>query len=460
MSGESVRYEEIFQDGLKIDEKFNNVWLMNLPNFEQECELKSVSSVLGEKVRVGGEVFEIGKETFKDIAQLLSPKHFAEDFPIQPSPGNISRIFLRREFIRRWNKYIGSLEAEGCNLSSEQIIFSAACGLGKSVDLYMAAVFSRHCRIPLQYIGNAAVWLGETSNISQVVSRYLKMLLFMNADILEEMPSFESSWYPSLRGAPLKNVIFYAMEKGNVSLASDIRDIMMRLAPRNMLIVDEHNAFWRKLGSKTNTWPDFFRFYAIIEVMDTPYCGVLIAGSQNHQFEDNLPSGYEDGKCYLEPPSFKEFDLWQDLPDYPSILRQHSDEVVELTGLVPRMIAKMVFLANNFPDASFEDLKAEFTTKVYCEMIRKHIGYINGLGSERKKREFDSMLYKLFMDRTKPNITIADGAYISRGLLVVVNRIYLRFCNSVARDILLSSFRERYASEKYLAELAERYRNG
>ncbi|GJQ09464.1 hypothetical protein GpartN1_g1255.t1 [Galdieria partita] len=460
MSGDSVKYEEIFQDGLKIDERFSNVWLTNLPDLEQECELISVASVIGEKVQVGGKVFEVGKETFSDIAQFLVPKKFPKDFPVEKRAGKFSRIFLRREFIKRWNRHIESLNAEGCILPPQQIIVSAASGLGKSVELYMAAVFSRHCRIPLQYIGNAAAWLKNISNISQMVSLYLKMLLFMNADILEEMPSLESSWYRSLRGAPLKSVIYFAMKEKDVSLASEIRDIMMLLAPRNMLIVDEHNALWSEFGRNINRWPDFFQFYTEFEVMNTPYCGVLLAGSQHHQFEDNLRSGYEDVKHYLEPLSFKEFDLWEDLPDYPSILRENSDEVVEVTGLVPRMIAKMVALANDHPDASFEDLRVEFTAKVYCEMIRKHNDYLDGLRSEEEKSDFDSMLYKLFMDRTKPNITIADGAYISRGLLVVVDRIYLRFYNSVARDILLSSFRERYASEKYLAELAERYRNG
>ncbi|GJQ14723.1 hypothetical protein GpartN1_g6514.t1 [Galdieria partita] len=456
-----VDFREIFvQDDVKIDEKFSNVWLTNLPYLQQECLFKTVASVLGEKIQVGGKVFKVGEETFEDVAPLLVPKKFPEDFPVQPSPGNISRIFLRREFIKRWNRHIESLDAKGCSPPPQQIIVSAASGLGKSVELYMAAVFSRHCRIPLQYIGNAEAWLKNCSNISQMVSRYLKMLLFMNADILEEMPSFESSWYRSLNGAPLKDVIYFAMKVKNISLASDIRDIMMMLAPRNLLIVDEHNALWSEFGSNINRWPDFFQFYTEFEVMKTPYCGVLLAGSQHHQFEDNLRSGYGDVKHYLEPLGFKEFDLWEELPDYPSILRQHSDEIVELTGLVPIMIAKMVALANDHPDASFEDLRVEFTAKVYCEMMRRHNDYLDGLSSEREKRNFDSMLYKLFMDRTKPNITIADGVYISRGLLVVVDRIYLRFYNSVARDILLSSFCERYASEKYLAELAERYRNG
>ncbi|GJQ08210.1 hypothetical protein GpartN1_g1.t1 [Galdieria partita] len=454
-----IDFREIFvQDDFKIDEKFSNMWLTNLPDLPQECLFKTVAAVIGGKVQVGGKVFKVGKETFKEIAPLLVPKQFPEDFPVEKGVGNISRIFLREEFIKRWNRHIESLDAKGSSLPRRQIVISAASGLGKSVDLYLAAVFSRYCRIPLQYIGNAEAWLNVKS-ISKVVSRYLKMLLFINADILQEMPCFMSIDYDSLNGAPLKDVIYFAIKEKKISLSSEIRDTMMLLAPRNMLIVDEHNALWSEFGNKTNTWPNFFRLYTKLAMMNTPYCGVLIAGSQHHQFEDNLPSGSGNIKHYLEPLSFKEFDLWQDLPDYPPILRQHSDEMVELTGLVPRMIAKMVTLAKDLPDASFEYLQAELTSYLYSEMTRSHNDYLDGLRSEREKRAFDSMLYKLFMDRSKPNITIADGAYTSRGLLVVVSRIYLRFYNSVARDILLSSFLERYASENYLAELFKRYRS-
>ncbi|GJQ13910.1 hypothetical protein GpartN1_g5701.t1 [Galdieria partita] len=457
-----VDFREIFvPNEFKIDEKFSNVWLTNLPNLHRECVFKTVASVLGEKIQVGGKVFEVGEETFRDTAHLVAPKQFPEDFPVEGADGKISRIFLRREFIKRWNKHIESLDAEGCSLPRRQIIVSAASGLGKSVELYMAAVFSRHCGIPVQYIANTWEWLTKINDISDVFSGYLKMLLFMNADILEEMPCFMTTDYDSLNGVPLKDVIYFAMKEEDTSLASEIRRFMIRLAPRNMLIVDEHNEFWCNFGRNINRWPDFFRFYAIMEVMATPYCGVLLAGSQHRQFEDNLPSGYVDIKQYLEPLSFKEFDLWQDLPDYPSILRQHSDEVVELTGLVPRMIAKMIAFANDLPDPSwFEDMKTKFTADVCSEMIEKHWGYIKRLGSEREKSAFDSMLYKLFMDRTKPNITIADEAYISRGLLVVVDAVYLRFYNSDARGMLLSSFLNRYASKSYLSELVERYRSG
>ncbi|GJQ09909.1 hypothetical protein GpartN1_g1700.t1 [Galdieria partita] len=455
-----IDFRDIFvQDDCKIDEKFSNVWLTNLPNLQQECFFKTVASVLGEKIQIRGKVFQVGKETFEDLAQLVAPKQFPDDFPVEKSAGKISRIFLRREFIRKWNRLIESLGVIAPNLPRRQNVLSAASGVGKSVELYMAAVFSMHCRIPLQYIGNAAAWLEEISNISQIVTLYLKMLLYMNFSILDELPSFQSWDYEALNGAPLKHVIYFCIKKKDLNLAFAIRRCIMRLGPRNMFIIDEHNVLLREFGKKTNKWPDFFRLYTSMEVMNTPYCGVLIAGSQHHQFEDNLPSSYGGVKHYLEPLSFKEFDLWQDLPDYPPILRQHTDEIVELTGLVPRMIAEMVFLANDRPDANFESLKIHFTSNLYSEMIRKHNVYLDGLRSEREKSDFDSMLYKLFMDRNKPNITVADGAYISRGLLVVVNRIYLRFYNSVARDILLSSFLKRYASENYLAELFERYRS-
>ncbi|GJQ09614.1 hypothetical protein GpartN1_g1405.t1 [Galdieria partita] len=459
MSGESVRYEEIFHDGLTIDEKFSNVWLTNLPDLRQECLFKTLSSIVGEKVQVGGKVFEVGEDTFEEIAPLLVPKKFPKDFPVEKSAGKISRIFLREEFIKRWNSHIESLDAQGSSLPRRQIVISAASGLGKIVELYMAAVFPRYCRIPLQYIGNTEAWLKNIGDISQIVSLYLQLLLFMNSDILQEMPCFMTSDYDSLNGAPLKDVIYFAIKEKNISLASDIRGIMMQLTPRNMLIVDAHNAFWGKFGHEINRWSDFFQFYTDFEVMNTLYCGVLIAVSQHLQLEDNLPSGYEDVKHYLEPLSFKEFDLWQDLPDFPPILRQHSDEVIELTGLVPRMIAKMVFLTKTRPDANFKTLKTRLSSNLYSKMTRSHNDYLDGLCSEREKSAFDSLLYRLLMNRNKPNITVADGAYRGRGLLVAVNRSYLRFYNSIARGILLSSFFNRYASENYLVELFECYRS-
>ncbi|GJQ14913.1 hypothetical protein GpartN1_g6704.t1 [Galdieria partita] len=455
-----IDFREIFiQNDYKIDEKFSNMWLTNLPDLQQECLFKTVASVIGEKVQVGGKVFKVGKETFKEIAPLLVPKQFPKDFPVEKGVGNISRIFLREEFIKRWNRHIESLDAKGSSLPPRQIIVSAAGGLGKSVDLYLAAVFSRYCSIPLQYIGNAAAWLGDNRVITEVVALYLKMLLFMNFSILDELPSFQSWDYEVLNGAPIKHVIYFCIKSKDLNLAFAIRRFMIELAPRNMLIVDEHNAFWGKFGRDINRWPDFFQFYTEFEVMNTPFCGVLIAGSQHHQFEDNLRSGYSKVKQYLEPLSFKEFDLWQDLPDYPPILRQHSDEMVELTGLVPRMIAEMVNLAKDLPNASFQDLKRDFISECLPEMKKKHRTYVRSLKYEEDRDDFYSMLYDLFMDRKAPSVTLADGAYRDRGLLIVVNRSYLRFYNSIARDILLSSFLKRYASENYLAELFERYRS-
>ncbi|GJQ09016.1 hypothetical protein GpartN1_g5348.t1 [Galdieria partita] len=228
---------------------------------------------------------------------------------------------------------------------------------------------------------------------------------------MNELPSFESGNYKFLNGAPLKHVIHFCIKKKVLDLAFAIRRFMMQLKPRNMLVVDEHNALWGEFGNKTNRWPDFFQFYTDFEVMSTPYCGILTAGSQHYQFEDNLPSGYADIKQYLERLSFKEFDLWQELPDYPSILREHSEEVVELTGLVPRMIAKMVFLANDIPYVKFENLKTYFTSECFPEMKKSHTTYVRSLSYKEARDDFYTMLYKLFMHWKVPNVIIADEAY-------------------------------------------------
>eukprot|EP00871_Galdieria_phlegrea_P003852 jgi/Galph1/4468/GphlegSOOS_G3077.1 len=68
------------------------------------------------------------------------------------------------------------------------------------------------------------------------------------------------------------------------------------------------------------------------------------------------------------------------------------------------------------------------------------------------RNRFDKMLYKLFMDREVPNINIANGSYRDRG------HMYLQFYNSVARDVLLSSFIDRFGSGKYMEDLIKRFR--
>eukprot|EP00871_Galdieria_phlegrea_P003480 jgi/Galph1/4132/GphlegSOOS_G46.1 len=187
-------------------------------------------------------------------------------------------------------------------------------------------------------------------------------------------------------------------------------------------------------------------------------CGVLIAGSQHHMFEQRLPSGYRDCVRYLEPLSLEEYNIWIALQDYPGILKRYAADVLEVTGAVPRMIAIMVSLAKDYTSEDFGPLKTQFTTKIYPEMESKHDEYVESLPSDKARNRFDKMLYKLFMDREVPNINIVDGFYRDRGLLIVKDDMYLQFYNSVARDVLLSSFIDRFGSGKYMEDLIKRFR--
>jgi hypothetical protein len=72
-----------------------------------------------------------------------------------------------------------------------------------------------------------------------------------------------SSYYKSLRAAALKDVIIYARNTGDIELCIDIRENIMLIGSVNLLIVDEHNAFWQKLGNDPNKWPSFLRLMHI-----------------------------------------------------------------------------------------------------------------------------------------------------------------------------------------------------
>jgi len=72
-----------------------------------------------------------------------------------------------------------------------------------------------------------------------------------------------SSYYKSLEAATLKDVIIYALNTDDIELCIDIRENIMLIGSLNLLIVDEHSAFWQKLGNDPNKWPSFLRFVHI-----------------------------------------------------------------------------------------------------------------------------------------------------------------------------------------------------
>jgi len=335
-------------------------------------------------------------------------------------------------------------------------VLSAASGLGKSIYLYLIAVFARHFKIPVQYIGNAGELLGEESDDNSVASQYAAMLLFMNMGILDNLAPFHSrrSRYDFLEGTPTKFVAYYALIKKDLVLCRDLRRNFMNMKPRNLLIVDEHNALWQELGNDPNTWLPFFKLYARPVGHATRYCKFVIAGSQHHEFESKLPSGYEDSMSYVEPLSKEEFEIWENLSDYPPNFKDKRNEVIDLTGLVPRVIGMLINMANASGDLSFEEVASNLKADISNSMKMRHVEYVDSL-NDVKKADFAKMLYNLFLGGGTPSMTICDNAYRDRGLLITLKDRSLQLYNSVARDILFDTFTQFYFSENHLVELSQ-----
>jgi hypothetical protein len=255
-----MEWEQVFVPGtMKINTENSNVWLSGVPDLSVECSEIELSKLLGEKVCVGEEEFYTRDSSLEDASSILLPKKFARSFPLKRSGNRISRVFLREDLITLWNALV---DEENTN---ELNVLSAASGLGKSIYLYLIAVFARHFKIPLQYIGNASSLVEDETNQERVVKRYLSMLLFMNAQnsaVLNHRFQPLSSRYMSLEAAALKEVIIYALKTGDIELCIDIRENIMMIGSLNLLIVDEHNALWQQFGNDPNSWPPFFKLYA------------------------------------------------------------------------------------------------------------------------------------------------------------------------------------------------------
>ncbi|KAK4528741.1 hypothetical protein GAYE_SCF64G6687 [Galdieria yellowstonensis] len=414
--GIHIKWEQVFDPGtMKIDGKFANVWLEGLPNLFAECSRIEVSELLGERVKVGNEEFFTWAESLRAASSILYPKNFAEDFPLKRSGNEISRVFLRRDLIELWNGLVDSQNTRKLN------VLSAPSGLGKSIYLYLIAVFARHFGIPVQYIGNAGDLPGPFFNGKFTAESIAAMLLFMNLMILDELGTFYpgGSDYEHLRGLPMKLVIFYAQQKGDLVLCSELRRKFLTMKPRNFLIVDENDALWEKLGNDPNTWSPFFEFYARPVWTSTRYCKFVIAGSQHHEFESKLPSGYEFSIQYVEPLSLEEFAIWENLRDYPN-LKEKRNEVIDLTGLVPRMIGLLVKEANS-SDEDFEELARNF--KVVRRQILLKCSINCFLAVRPRESQFDRSL---------------------------------QFYNRVARDILCDTLSELYFTSNRLTELSHK----
>ncbi|KAK4528554.1 hypothetical protein GAYE_SCF61G6498 [Galdieria yellowstonensis] len=450
--GKHMEWEQVFDPGtMKIDRKYANVWLENVPSLDVECSETKVSDYLGETFKVGDEELSTRDASLKVASSILFPKKFGEDFPLESSGSKISRVFLRPDLIDLWNGLVDERNMRRLN------ILSAASGLGKSIYLYLIAVFARHFEIPVQYIGNSRDLLKPKE--SSIASKFATMLFFMNLNILDKLGPFYPGDpdYEHLRGLPMKHVIFYAHRRGDLVLCDELRRNFMNMEPRKLLIIDEHNALWQELGNDPNTWLPFFKLYARPIAHATWECKFVIAGSQHHEFESKLPSGYRNSKRCIEPLSKEEFKIWQALGDYPETFRDNEGTIVDLTGRIPRTIAELIELSRSFPNFSFEELVSGFTKNAFGDMKKRHEEYVDSL-TEKQKKAFYNLLYELFLGRETPAITLFDSAYRDRGLLLEMNNGSLRFYNSVARDILFESFSNYYFTKERLVEASNKFK--
>jgi len=78
---------------MKIDRKYANVWLEDVPNLAVESSETKVSELLAERVKFGSEEYSTENTSPEVAASFLSPQKFGEDFPLKISGSRISRFF-------------------------------------------------------------------------------------------------------------------------------------------------------------------------------------------------------------------------------------------------------------------------------------------------------------------------------------------------------------------------------
>jgi hypothetical protein len=91
-------------------------------------------------------------------------------------------------------------------------------------------------------------------------------------------------------------------------------------------------------------------------------------------------------------------------------------------------------------------------------MEDNHSSFVEGSQSPRRMYRFRKLLEELFLGRSTPNITVADGGYRDCGLLITLNNKSLRFYNSIAGDILFSSFLFEFGSLDNITNLTENFK--
>ncbi|EME27623.1 uncharacterized protein Gasu_47690 [Galdieria sulphuraria] len=74
--GRFVDFEIFLPFSFKIDKKkYSIVWRMSLPDLSEDCRLKTVASIVGEKVQVGEKYLKLGKKLLEILHRWLFQKN-------------------------------------------------------------------------------------------------------------------------------------------------------------------------------------------------------------------------------------------------------------------------------------------------------------------------------------------------------------------------------------------------
>ncbi|GJQ15675.1 hypothetical protein GpartN1_g7466.t1 [Galdieria partita] len=349
-------------------------------------------------------------------------------------------------------------------------VVSSASGLGKSVELYLFAIFGLYLGWIVQYFGGTSVLCEKYPDEGAMAKLYLSMIKYLDKDRLEHFgwkyPSEEFVEGVNIQGMTLLDLVNLGITKESMTLAETVRGcIRIVVRSPNLLIMDEHNEIFRNIMREyTSTFTEkplhklchFLGYYSRVSNLPMAPCGVVLAGSQHHTFEDSLPNGGVFRYLrYIEPLSDEEFAECEKQPEYPALLTENREAVMSYTGKVPRQIQDLIDLTRKHSSYDFKKLIEIYVSGFVSEASRKHFNYIESL-NERDRESFFEALSALLFPRTKRQNFILKTAYRDKGLVVVLEDGTLRFYNLPARDVILDSWLK-YTKSK-LGHMIDQYR--
>ncbi|GJQ16010.1 hypothetical protein GpartN1_g7801.t1 [Galdieria partita] len=420
----TVTLQELFRGGSIIDVSgFANKWLVDYPLIYRDVPIEIVSNV----------------------SELLKPKYLEQII----FPG---RILLRKSTLTRWNQLVKAM----LNPSSGRVniqIASSAGGLGKSIELYLFAIFGLYLGWIVQYFGRTNVLCQKYPDEGAMAKLYLCMIKYLNKGRLEHFgwkyPSEKFVEGVNIQGMTLLDLVNLGITKKSMTLAETVRT-----AFKMANVKKEYTS--TIIATPLHELCHFLGYYSRMLNLPMAPCGVVLAGSQHHTFEDSLTSsGVLRYLRYIEPLSDEEFAEFERQPEYPALLTENRETVISYTGKVPRQIQDLIDLSRKYSSYDFKKLIEIYVAKFVSEASPKYLNYIESL-NDRDRESFFEALSALLFPRTNRQNFILKTAYRDKGLVVVHEDETLRFYNLPARDVILDSWLK-YAKSK-LGNMIDEYR--